>query len=360
MTHSTKYNMTPWLSTTWFPGSQVAEQQATFLALLHASLRESIPLAPMIRALSREYPGSYQMKLIQVAGLIDRGEDWLDAIEQTPGTLPDESVLALRIGQQSGIIHPTLEQLRIENASELIEQEPQQWRSYLVYWFAVSLMIVSILTAISYFIIPTFLKMLEEFGIKGQQNLLLYSRYIAAPIRIALVLLCLGILLNWSQTIRSWLVRVLGIRVSSPEQQHSALLGILANVVEHGRPMAGALSTLAKYHPSTKIRASLLIARNEIEQGSEAWESLKSVGLLSEAQTTAIEGQSKENQAWILRSLANSIGSKQRYRWQWLQSVIHPLITIAFGIAVLGISAAVIDVLYSIVIELAKDTSWRN
>lgn len=39
---------------------------------------------------------------------------------------------------------------------------------------------------------------------------------------------------------------------------------------------------------------------------------------------------------------------------------IHPLITIAFGLAVLGISAAVIDVSYSIVIELAKDTSWRN
>lgn len=360
MTHSAKYNMTPWLSTTWIPGSQVAEQQATFLALLHASLRESVPLAPMIRALSREYPGSYQMKLLRVSGLIDQGEDWLDAIEQTPGTLPEDSVLALRLGQQSGIIHPTLEQLRIENASELIDQEPQQWRSYLVYWFAVSLMIVSILTAISYFIIPTFLKMLEEFGIKGKQNLLLYGRYIAAPIRIALVLLCLGILLSWSQTIRSWLVRILRIPVSSREQKHSSLLGILANVVEHGRPMAGAFSTLAKYHTDSKIREKLLVARNEIEQGSDAWVSLKSVGLLSESQTKALEGQSNEDQAWILRSLAKSIDSKQRYRWQWFQSIIHPLITFAFGIAVLGISAAVIDVLYSIVIELAKDTSWRN
>jgi hypothetical protein len=81
---------------------------------------------------------------------------------------------------------------------------------------------------------------------------------------------------------------------------------------------------------------------------------------LSESQTKALEGQSNEDQAWILRSLAKSIDSKQRYRWQWFQSIIHPLITFAFGIAVLGISAAVIDVLYSIVIELAKDTSWRN
>ncbi|MFM9062730.1 MAG: type II secretion system F family protein, partial [Pirellula sp.] len=153
MKHSFKYNMTPLLSTTWIPGSQIAEQQAPFLALLHASLRGSVPLPPMIRALSREYPGSYQMKLLRVAGLIDRGEDWLDAIEQTPGTLPDDSVLALRLGQQSGIIHPTLEQLRSENASELTEQEPQQWRSYLVYWFVVSLMIVSILSFVSYLII---------------------------------------------------------------------------------------------------------------------------------------------------------------------------------------------------------------
>jgi type II secretory pathway component PulF len=358
---TTNYNLTPWLSTTWIPGSRIADQQATFLALLHGSLQESVPLAPMIRSLSREYPGSYQWKLIRVASLIEQGKDWLDAIEQTPGTLPDDSVLALRLGQQSGITNATLEQLRTENTSELIEHEPQQWRSYLVYWFAVSFLIVSILSGITYFIIPTFLKMLEEFDMpNGQKNLLLYSHYIATPIRIGLGLLCLGILLSWSQYIRSWFARLLRIPAASREKNHSALLGILANVVQHGRPMDGALSTLAKYHKNSALREKLLFARNEIEQGSDPWESLRSIGLLSETQTKTLEGQSNQDQAWILRSLAKNIDSKQRYRWLWFQSIIHPLITIAFGLAVLGISAAVIDVLYSIVTELAKDTSWRN
>ena len=354
------HNMTPWLSTTWIPGSRAAEQQATFLALLHASIQESAPLGPMIRALSREYPGRYQYKLIQVAALIDQGVDWVDAIEQTPGTLPPDSVLALRLGQQSGITNSTLEQLRSENTAELIDQEPQEWRSYLIYWLAVSLMIMSILSLISYFIIPTFLNMMDEFELqRGRRNLALYVSYVKTPVVIALGLLCAGILLNWSQGIRSWLASLFGIPSTSRTEKYSSLLGILANVIQHGRPISGALSTLAKYHSDGKLRDKLLMARNEIEQGTEPLDSLKSVGLLSEPQTLALKGQSNEDQAWILRSISKGIDSKQRYRWQWFQSIIHPLITFAFGLAVLGLSASIIDALYSIVTELANDTSWR-
>jgi hypothetical protein len=39
--------------------------------------------------------------------------------------------------------------------------------------------------------------------------------------------------------------------------------------------------------------------------------------------------------------------------------MIHPLMLIAFGLAVLGICWSVLDGLYMLVTELAKETGWR-
>jgi type II secretory pathway component PulF len=350
----------PWLSSTLIPGSLIAEQQSTFLAILHASLRQSVPPAPMIRALAKEYPGSYSYKLLRVARMIDQGVPWVDALEQEPGVLPSDTILALRLGQQSGITNATFEQLRLESSEELIDREPSYWRPYLAYWLAVSFTMLSIMSFFSYFIGPTLLKMLQEFDMqRGYDKLSSALRYSTLPAAIALGLTCLGILLTWSEGLRTWFAKLLRIPQDSFSQNQASLLRILANNTEHGRPMEGALSTLSKFHANADMRKRLLIARNEIEKGSQEWDAIGSVGLLTAPQQEALQGQSKKDQAWVLRKLAQSLSTHEHYRWGWLQSILHPIVLIAFGLFVLAVSYAFLESLYSIVSELAQDTRWR-
>lgn len=349
-----------WHSSTFIPGSHLIEQQSTLLALLHSSLVDPVDLAPLIRELSREYPGNYAYKLRRLARLIEQDVPWVDALEQTPGALPADSVLALRIGQQSGISNATLEQLRMDNAEDLLCREKSHWKSYLSYWLSVSFVMTVIYGAFTNLILPTIRRMMEEFGIEQSlMKLELVERYSVFPFLTALVLICSGLLLNWSESFRTWLLNLLRIRTDSSTKKQATLLNILANTTKHGRPMSGALSTLAKFHGDPDMRKRLLVARNEIEQGTEPWESLNSVGLITQLQKETLQGQSNENQAWILRTLARSLRAHEQFRWGWLTAIVQPLILIVFGLSVLGLSSTILDGLYSIVSELAKDTRWR-
>jgi len=284
----------------------------------------------------------------------------VDALEETPGVLPADYVLAIRVGQQSGMSHATLEQLRIDNAEDLLGREKSYWKSYLSYWLSVSFVMTVIYGAFTNLVLPTIRRMMEEFGIEPSLTKIdLVERFSVFPFLAALGLICFGLVLNWSESFRIWLWNLLRIRTDSSSMKQATLLNILANTTMHGRPMSGALSTLAKFHSDSDMRKRLLLARNEIEQGTEPWESLKSVGLITQIQKETLQGQSNGNQAWILRTLARSLRAHEQFRWSWLTSIVQPLTLIFFGLAVLGLSSTVLDGLYSIVSELAKDTRWR-
>jgi type II secretory pathway component PulF len=350
----------PWVSSTLIPGSPLAEQQATLLAVLHAGVRESLPLVPLIRSLATEYPGFYYNKLQHLAYLIDRGIPWIDALEQTPDALPSDTVLALRVGQQSGITLATFEELRAQNTEDLLHRDKSSWQSYFFYWMSVSLVMILMVSLYSYFIIPTMIKMMEEFGMeRGTTNLRSSSSYAMLPAVTILGLTLLGIVLSSSERLRTWLASLLGIPSKTSAQSKAAVLRIVANAIQNGRPMAGTLSSLANFHRDSKLRSKLLIAKNEIEQGTEEWESMSASGLVTLAQKNALQGQSRNDQAWVLRSLARGLSLQGNQHWSWVQSFAHPVILITFGFAVLAIGSAFLDGLYSIVSELAKETHWR-
>ena len=350
----------PWLSTTLIPGSRLNEQQASVLAVLHASARDSVPLQPLIRALSSEYPGRYSVTLFKLSSLLDQGVPWIEALEQTPDALPSDTVLALRLGLQGGIVLPTFEQLRHENAVALLEQEPLILKSALIYWFAVSLVMFYLLGLFNYFIVPTLLRMMEEFDLRGAgyNKLKLVLSYAIFPALISLGLTALALVLNWSETLKNWMRRLLG-RPANSQQTQSALLRMLANSIEFGRPIGGTLSTLAKFHHDASVRKDLLVARKEIEQGSDGIAALESVGLLTPKEKEALVDQSAKNQAWVLRSFADARISPHQYRWAKWQSLLHPLAIAVFGLTVLGITSAVLESLYGLVSAPATDTNWR-
>jgi type II secretory pathway component PulF len=111
---------------------------------------------------------------------------------------------------------------------------------------------------------------------------------------------------------------------------------MIAVNIEHGKPMSGMLSTLAKYHYNGKARHKLLVARNELEHGAEQWESLKGTGLLSFNQAKAmVECKDPRSRAWIMARSADEIDRTITCReGRWL-ALVHPLATLLVGCVVL-------------------------
>jgi type II secretory pathway component PulF len=230
----------------------------------------------------------------------------------------------------------------------------------LIYWFAVSLVMFYLLGLFNLFIVPTLLRMMEEFDLRGAgyKKLKLVLNYAIFPALISLGLTALALVLNWSETLKNWMRRLLG-RPANSQQTQSSLLRMLANSIEFGRPIGGTLSTLAKFHHDASVRKDLLVARNEIEQGSDGIAALESVGLLTPKEKEALVDQSAKNQAWVLRSFADARISPIQYRWAKWQSLLHPLAIAVFGLTVLGITSAVLESLYGLISVLATDTNWR-
>jgi type II secretory pathway component PulF len=318
-------------------------------------------MVPMIRALAIEYPGDYCYTLGKLSRRIEQGMPWVAALEQSPGALPEDIVLALRLGYENDTLLPMLEQLRRDESHDWMNREQSFWRNYLTYGLSLAVVMIYVLASFAYFIMPTLVKMMQEFELPGNQITVMR---IATQVAVYLALFVLAITLvlivfTWSERLRSLVRRLLWIPDASAQKMRGFLLRMFAHVTEHGSSMKGALATLAEHHTNWDLKRRLSAARIGIEQGSEPLAALQSAGLITPAQGTCLQGEPATTQAWIMRQLGSAMIGQDFYRWRWIQSLFPPLLILTMAFGVLWISSAMFDSLYSLVTELAHQTPGR-
>jgi type II secretory pathway component PulF len=138
------------------------------------------------------------------------------------------------------------------------------------------------------------------------------------------------------------------------QMRKAELLHLLAAGVDSGRPIAGSLSTLARYHFDSRVRQRLLFARNEIEQGVESWQGLKEADFLTQHQAVAVgTAPTNEIRAWILRRLASSMQADSRQRTSLGLALMQPVVVLAFGGIVLFVFVSFFSVLVALITSLA-------
>jgi type II secretory pathway component PulF len=136
------------------------------------------------------------------------------------------------------------------------------------------------------------------------------------------------------------------LRVADVFQQ----LGVAA---EAGRPIAGAVSTLARYHFDSALRNQLLFIRNEIEQGADVWQSMGAAGLLAPAEVRVLcLAERVGNRPWALRQIAQLKKRQTTRRLARWSELAAPLVVILMGAFVLfqalGIFGPLASILHSL------------
>jgi type II secretory pathway component PulF len=346
-----------WKSTPWWPAESLASKQKSLLRVLAVAAAERLEAMPLVSALAVEHRGRYRRRLRRLAHRLSAGLSLADAIEQTPGVLSDEQNLAIRFGEQSGTLSTTLKSL-LDDKDQASQRIVARLRQIGFYGSVVLSIFVFIVSFMLIKIIPSFRAIFDDFDLNLPRITELLIRISNTVVNYWWLLVLVILPLAWlvkSERARRFFRRKISSRLIRPiAQLRSAnVLTLLAGNTRSGRPIAGALSTLARYHFDEKIRHKLLFVRNEVEQGTNVWQSMAAAKLLSAVEARALnKASSADSRAWTMDRLASLKRDRVERRIDVYVSLLQPAMILLMAAAVLFIAVACLTPLFDLTSSL--------
>jgi type II secretory pathway component PulF len=279
-------------------------------------------------------------RLRKLARLLAQGRPLVEAVELVPGVLREEDLLAIRFDAQTGTRTAAMRESLKDAPAATTSSAPRVVRAVVYFFLLVPIGLVLVaFTQINF--VPVLGKIFNEFGAEMPPALAWsFASRGTAFINGMLAVIALGAVLLWLLATRSGrpVRAALFGRLLRPwhEQRAAGVLQNIAVAASAGRPIPGALSTLARYHFDPTIRRELLYVRNEVEQGADVWPSLTGVGMLSDAESQLLGGaQASGNLPWVLRQL---VAAKERRTSRWIEGaseVVMPALVVVMAALVM-------------------------
>jgi len=317
-------------------------RQRALLRLLAAATEKQIPLVPMLDAFADDAVGSWRNDVHRLAGLLRSGLPLAEALDQVPQLLPPDVMLAVRLGMESGAPGPAL-RAAVRTFAEHDQAGRPTSRGDFAYLWILLLVLIGVVNFLMYWIIPKFKKIFEDFGselpdltvaVIEVSDFVMHYFYLFGPALFLLFWATLAIAVND-------LLSALDVRPLSlfgwmfPRRTMPDFLRNLSVVVEAGRPLSGAVSTMGRYYRSAAFRRRLLYIRNEVEQGVDLWDCLTKTGLLRASETTLLESARRAgNLPWALRAVADKIARGHLARIRTLLEIGRSTFVILIGVVV--------------------------
>lgn len=334
-----RFNLDPSPLRAWWPRRSTSRQQAALLRLLAVATEQRIALAPLVAAWAQDERGVQKHRLIRLYQLLSTGASLPDAVEQTKA-LSEEQTLAIRFGVQSGTLVASLQEAS-DNARPVVENPFRSLRSTLAYAGVMTALFALISAFIAVKIVPAMVEILGDYSLEAPNALILSVRLMRFVEQFwwlfALALLA-GVWSLFSERPGRFIRQNIGERISRSlrDRRASDVIENLGVAAESGRPISGALSTLARYHFHPAMRTKLLFVRNEVEQGAEVWTSLANAGVLNSAEARLLDSADRlGNRAWALKRIASTKRSRIARRLDRASQWLLPAIVLIFGAFVL-------------------------
>jgi type II secretory pathway component PulF len=348
-----------WYTTPIWHNETQTSQRYSLLQLLSTIHSERLDAKRLLSAFAEEHRGAYRRKLRTFADRLGPDTSLIAALEKTPGVLSPQTILALRFGSHSGILTQTYDQL-LQSDRPVDDYVQRELKGAIGYWFCLFAIMTVILFFMARQVAPKLRYVESEFNLLSNSTLV-WIESLARKVdvsSIAMGLIVIGLLCYFAIPFLGRLLQPkrwpLLSRIETLKQS-SSLLRLLSLSASTGRPMATSLSTLAKYHFDKQTRGRLLLARNEMEQGEKLWQSLADSRLLTIAEANALSiAPSASVQAWMLSRFATNQDERSDRLRDTLLTLLKPLITILFAIAVLSICFSYFQFLSNIIHSLSK------
>jgi type II secretory pathway component PulF len=301
---------------------------------------ERLALPPLLDAWAADERGVQRGRVRRLARLLDQGVPLAEAVEQVPGALRDEDVLAIRFGAQSGSLASAVRD-SLDGEHAPAAENVSMFRKNVIYLCVFAAVGAFIITFLQIKIVPAFYAIYQDFDLEPPQALRWSSEF-ARTFENTWYLWALAILgVMWlAFSVRSGrrVRRAIVGRFSraARELRSADVLQKLGLAAKAGRPIAGSLSTLARYHYDPAMRNKLLFIRNEVEQGADLWQSMTGAGLLGRNEGELLRTADRVgNRPWVLGQLAAGKKRRTTRRLERLSELFLPAMLLLLGAFVL-------------------------
>jgi type II secretory pathway component PulF len=318
-----------------WPWRTTSSQRRGLLRLIAVATEERLPLVPLLEAWAADERGVQQLRVARLAWLLKGGRPLPEAVEEAPGALRDEDVLAIRFGAQSGTLAGAVRDALDDSTRG--KSESVAASNALMYFCVVLAIATAIVTFLQIKIVPAFVAILDDFNV-DQPRVLKNSIAMGEAVSKYWYLVALaGLAVAWlifslrgGRFLRNAIVgRLSGM---ARDLRSAEVLRKLGLAIQAGRPIPGALSTLARYHYDARLRHKLLYCRNEVEQGADVWQSLTAAGLLAPAERELMRTADRVgNRPWALTQIAALKTRRSTRRWQRLSNLVLPALVLVLG-----------------------------
>jgi len=335
-------------------------RQDELLHLITTAVESGAPLAPALRAYiadrphgtAREFwvalgqfimlPGYYWIwhrrhqfdrKIKKLADLLEQGSSLSAALASVRGIASKQTVVAAAVGESTGQLPMCLRRVhRVSLGPVWLEVLPRIIYPLSILWFTSTMLMFWLV-----FIAPKLLKIFKNFKIPFPAmtaNAMFISEwFLTSYVNLFLLLFIVVLVLIVSPAVRWWTP---GLGRWYQSQVQSRLLGLLAVIVEAGKPIPEGITMLVRSGQFSRIvQRRLQRAHDRILDGEALAVSLHRYGLLSSAMTPLVQTAERvRNLPWVLRELGDVLADRTVRRMRRGSMLLMPILVIGVGVLV--------------------------
>lgn len=285
--------------------------ERSLLRLLATAHGRNINTGELVAHLSCEFTGAPSERLRQLAMLLSRGVPVVYALWQVPDVLDASTVMALHLAETDDTL-PEMYQSLLATTAEAdrdlraYERPPG---SGLVRTFIGIAFAISVVSFMMLFILPTFEKMFQEFGLDlpGIMTALISaSQYFPTLLFLVLIGIIVYSLFNLHSMTRPMLNRFRPMIWQKQLVPSNIKLLSLLSIASHSRRSLGdGIATLAAAHPVAATRQKLSRANSRVEVGEDAITALATEKVITSKELSSLSlTDSDAAQSWLFRWFA--------------------------------------------------------
>lgn len=330
--------------------------ERALLRLLAAAHERDLDAAEPVARLAQEFSDRHATLLSELSESLASGMSAVASLHATPGVLDPSVVLALEFAERDGALLPMYHALvanQAQSAHELRTNEStpgqEMIRSCVGVFFA-----MLVLTFLMRFVLPTFEKMFDEFGLTLPSlmvSLLALATYVPLMVLVVLLAFLLYLALSFTEIVRSVFYRTSPLTWTRQWiPANVRWLSLLSIASQTRLSLEQAVATLAEMPSAGRLKPKLQKAASRIAGGEEPFAVLRSERLLSASESSALALASPGSaRVWLLRWFAVRRWRRSRFWTPFIARAISVVTTLFLSVIVAWTALGVMMALFELI-----------
>ncbi|MGE3315375.1 MAG: type II secretion system F family protein [Planctomycetaceae bacterium] len=316
-----------------------AARRGALLWIIVIAVEKQLRLIPVLEAYAKDAGPGWGSPALRIVAGLRSGLSLADAIQAVPDAVPRSAVLAAQVGSESGTLGPAL-RIAAEAHSARQSDASKSVGGFVGYIAALALIITLITSFVMVYIIPKLLMIFQDFDMElpvmtrfilHVSDWMISYFYLLIPL---VALFCVALAAFYSAN-RADATAFAWLRHRFPSRWFPDVERLLSVVVQAGRPIDSALSSLAAHHPNSSVRATLNRLQSDVNSGNSLWGGLAERGLIRRADAAVLVAAERVgNLPWALRNVADNSERRADFRLRLLIEFIEPAAIVGVGVIV--------------------------